>query len=112
MPRPLGWVIMFAMSGAAARPLVSREAELATLCSALEVAADGRATTVLVAGDAGVGKSRLVAELAAQAGSRGPFYAHIRVQAKVYPASTRRYRRTGARGGCRRPGADLRTPAE
>ncbi len=56
---------------AATRPFVSREAELATLRSALERGAAGRTTTVLVTGDAGVGKSRLVAELAAGADAQG-----------------------------------------
>jgi DNA-binding CsgD family transcriptional regulator len=49
------------------RPLVGREAELAALQEAAEQAAAGRARAVLVAGDAGVGKSRLVTELVARA---------------------------------------------
>ena len=48
-------------------PLVARRAELATLESALAAAAEGRASAVLLAGDAGVGKSRLLAELTARA---------------------------------------------
>jgi DNA-binding NarL/FixJ family response regulator len=44
-------------------PLVGRRGELAALRSALSAAADGRAGAVLLAGDAGVGKSRLLAEL-------------------------------------------------
>jgi DNA-binding CsgD family transcriptional regulator len=48
-------------------PLVARETELAALESALSAAADGRAGVVLLAGDAGVGKSRLLAELTERA---------------------------------------------
>jgi DNA-binding CsgD family transcriptional regulator len=45
--------------------------ELAALESALSAAADGRAGAVLLAGDAGVGKSRLLAELTARAAGSG-----------------------------------------
>ena len=51
--------------------LVSREPELAALGSALERARAGRASVVLIAGDAGVGKSRLVAEAAEEARAGG-----------------------------------------
>jgi predicted ATPase len=43
--------------------LVARAAELAALRAAVERASSGDAATVIVSGDAGVGKSRLVAEL-------------------------------------------------
>ncbi len=43
--------------------LIGREAELRTLVAAWEAAAAGRPSTVLVGGEAGIGKSRLVAEL-------------------------------------------------
>ncbi|MFT7838155.1 AAA family ATPase [Saccharothrix sp. BKS2] len=49
-------------------PLVARNRELTRLRVALGEAARGEAGAVLVAGDAGVGKTRLVAELAATAG--------------------------------------------
>ncbi|MFE2757567.1 AAA family ATPase [Actinosynnema sp. NPDC059335] len=49
-------------------PLVARGRELTRLRAALDEAARGQATAVLVAGDAGVGKTRLVDELAAGAG--------------------------------------------
>lgn len=52
-------------------PLVARRAELAALESALAAAADGRAGAVLLSGDAGVGKSRLLAELTAKARQDG-----------------------------------------
>ena len=51
--------------------LIGRAAELAQLTAALDRAAAGQAGVVLVSGDAGVGKSRLVAELAAIARDRG-----------------------------------------
>jgi DNA-binding NarL/FixJ family response regulator/tetratricopeptide (TPR) repeat protein len=51
--------------------LVGRDAELARLRALLDEAASGRAVAALVSGDAGVGKSRLVAEVAALAMERG-----------------------------------------
>ena len=51
--------------------LVGRDAEVAQLRAALERAAAGRPATVVVAGEAGVGKTRLVAELIGQAGGLG-----------------------------------------
>ena len=49
---------------------IGRAAELATLEAALARAADGRSAAVLVAGDAGIGKSRLVAEFEQRARAR------------------------------------------
>ncbi|MET8861699.1 AAA family ATPase [Nonomuraea sp. NPDC004580] len=51
--------------------LVGRSAELAGLLRALSSAADGVAGVALVGGDAGIGKTRLAAELAAAARTRG-----------------------------------------
>jgi DNA-binding CsgD family transcriptional regulator/tetratricopeptide (TPR) repeat protein len=51
--------------------LVGRDAEVARLDAALERAAAGRPAIVVVAGEAGVGKTRLVAELLGRAGERG-----------------------------------------
>ena len=52
-------------------PLVGRDAELAELAAAWERVADGGSETVLVAGEPGAGKSRLLAEAAAVAHDRG-----------------------------------------
>jgi DNA-binding CsgD family transcriptional regulator len=51
--------------------LVGRDTELARLRGLLDDAAAGHAVTALVGGDAGVGKSRLVAEVMTAAGRRG-----------------------------------------
>ncbi len=52
-------------------PLVERDDERANLRRAVDHALGGRGRLVLVAGEAGVGKSRLVAEVAAEADARG-----------------------------------------
>jgi DNA-binding CsgD family transcriptional regulator len=52
-------------------PLVGRAAEMRRLRAALASATSGTAAAVLVSGDAGVGKSRLFAELAGPAGQQG-----------------------------------------
>ncbi|MFC4909855.1 helix-turn-helix transcriptional regulator [Actinomadura gamaensis] len=51
--------------------LIGRKAQFGALTAALERAAAGHAGVVLVGGDAGVGKSHLVAELTATARTRG-----------------------------------------
>ena len=51
--------------------LVGREAELSHLLTLLDAAAAGQPVVTLVSGDAGVGKTRLVAELASFARSKG-----------------------------------------
>ncbi|WP_211658156.1 helix-turn-helix transcriptional regulator [Phytoactinopolyspora halophila] len=57
-------------------PLVARHHELTQLRDALARAQSGRATSLLVSGEAGVGKSRLLAELADHAPTTG---AHVLV---------------------------------
>jgi eukaryotic-like serine/threonine-protein kinase len=54
-----------------ARPFVGRVQELAGLASALEEAASGRGSLVLLTGEPGIGKTRLMSELARLAGQRG-----------------------------------------
>jgi DNA-binding CsgD family transcriptional regulator len=51
--------------------LVGRDAELARLRTLLDQATEGRAVAALVSGDAGAGKSRLVAEVMTVAAERG-----------------------------------------
>jgi DNA-binding CsgD family transcriptional regulator len=51
--------------------LIGRATELAELEAALQEAAEGRASFAFVAGESGVGKSRLVTELSARARERG-----------------------------------------
>ncbi|HYU65436.1 MAG TPA: AAA family ATPase [Jatrophihabitantaceae bacterium] len=53
------------------RQLVGRTDELAALLDAATAAAGGQARTVLISGDAGIGKSRLITEAAAHARSEG-----------------------------------------
>ncbi|WP_029430970.1 AAA family ATPase [Blastococcus sp. URHD0036] len=53
------------------RPLVGRDVELARLLESVERGAAGNAAGVLLAGDAGVGKTRLLDELCARATARG-----------------------------------------
>ena len=52
-------------------PFVGREAELGALSVDLDAALAGRGGVVLVAGEPGIGKTRLAEELAAQASGRG-----------------------------------------
>jgi DNA-binding CsgD family transcriptional regulator/tetratricopeptide (TPR) repeat protein len=52
-------------------PLVGRADELARLLARVDRAATGRTSAVLLAGDAGVGKTRLLDELTARAAARG-----------------------------------------
>jgi len=52
-------------------PFVGRESELAALTADLDTALDGRGGVVLLGGEAGIGKTRLVEELAAAAAGRG-----------------------------------------
>ncbi len=51
-------------------PFVGRETQLNALTSAVDAAADGESLLVLVAGEPGIGKTRLVTELAAQVEAR------------------------------------------
>ena len=53
------------------RPFVGRVQELADLASALEEATSGRGSLVLVTGEPGIGKTRLMSELARVGSERG-----------------------------------------
>jgi DNA-binding SARP family transcriptional activator len=65
--------------GSGTSPFVGRDAEMARLAAVWSAAASGRAQLVLVSGEAGVGKTRLVDEMRAQAGT-------VTVAARAYPA--------------------------
>jgi MoxR-like ATPase len=52
-------------------PLVSRSTDLAVLTGAIEAATRGRGEAVLLTGEAGVGKTRLLAEARHEAERRG-----------------------------------------
>jgi predicted ATPase len=52
-------------------PLVSRGTELAVLTGAIDAAVAGRGEAVLISGEAGVGKTRLLLEAQREAGRRG-----------------------------------------
>ncbi|MFI6619889.1 AAA family ATPase [Streptomyces sp. NPDC050528] len=58
-------------SSVAAAPLIGRDEELARLAGVLERARAGAAGAVLIAGDAGVGKTRVLDEIAGRAASAG-----------------------------------------
>jgi DNA-binding SARP family transcriptional activator/tetratricopeptide (TPR) repeat protein len=58
-------------AGRASAPLVGRDGEFERLLSAWRVVAGGRPQLALVSGEAGVGKTRLVAEIAAAARAQG-----------------------------------------
>jgi class 3 adenylate cyclase/tetratricopeptide (TPR) repeat protein len=55
----------------AATPLVGRQREMARLMQAAAAAANGRASTIRVRGEPGIGKTRLVAEFRARLARRG-----------------------------------------
>jgi DNA-binding CsgD family transcriptional regulator len=58
-------------AGSLATPFVGRDAELAALTADLDAAVAGRGGVVLLAGEPGIGKTRLAEELAAAAAVRG-----------------------------------------
>jgi DNA-binding SARP family transcriptional activator len=60
------------------RPLVGRAAELERLTAALDAARSGTGGAVVVVGEPGIGKTRLLEELAATAGQRGVLTAWVR----------------------------------
>jgi hypothetical protein len=68
---PLCWWHARCMPELLCPGLVGRDQELRVLRSALDRLAAGHGTTLVVVGEAGVGKSRLIREAAADAGGRG-----------------------------------------
>jgi predicted ATPase len=71
-PHPEGWREDMAMGLRAASPvLVARQGEMGGLLQALDAAMESGSASVLVGGEAGVGKTRLVREFAGVAERRG-----------------------------------------
>jgi hypothetical protein len=60
-----------AITGSPLRPFVGRARELTELAAALEEAVSGRGSLVLLSGEPGIGKTRLMSEVALVAGERG-----------------------------------------
>jgi predicted ATPase len=70
--------------GLGALPFLGRDAELATVCDAVKAVCEGRGGVVAITGDAGLGKSRLLAEaLATQ-----PDLTVLEARAEPYGAAT------------------------
>jgi DNA-binding SARP family transcriptional activator len=101
--------------------LVGREAELTSLIRAFDRAVAGEPGLVLVRGEAGVGKTRLVAELAAAVRARGGVVAESGCPRHLGPAGAgpgrglaagagRARGRRGARPGVARRGRAARAP--
>ena len=66
-----GGAILAEMEAHATEPFVGRARELAELDRALEAAQNGSGLTVLIAGEAGIGKTRLASQLARRARAAG-----------------------------------------
>ena len=77
--------------GPGTSPLVGRDAERARLAAVWQAAASGHARLVLVTGEAGIGKTRLVDELRAQTGA-------VTVEARAYPGTARSHTGSPQRG--------------
>lgn len=70
-PAAGAWRILAVERAAPPRPLIGRDAELQLLDQVLARTAAGAGQALLVRGEAGIGKSRLTAELAERAATRG-----------------------------------------
>jgi DNA-binding SARP family transcriptional activator len=70
-PLPAAHAHSLFIEGVGDTPLIGREDELGRLQAALEAARAGRSLLVAVLGEAGIGKTRLLAELASLAAQRG-----------------------------------------
>jgi DNA-binding CsgD family transcriptional regulator len=67
----VGWELLQLLPTADTDPFVGRELEMAELAAALDAAIEGRGGLTLLAGEPGIGKTRLVEELAVIANDRG-----------------------------------------
>jgi DNA-binding SARP family transcriptional activator len=79
-PAPPAVPLSACLAAASRRSIVGREAALERLLAVCGEARDGRSPVVLVSGEAGIGKTRLVAELAARAHAEGLEVLHGRAQ--------------------------------
>jgi DNA-binding SARP family transcriptional activator len=78
--------VQFQMSGADATPLVGRDEELALLLKRWELARNGDGQVVLLSGEAGIGKSRLIQAL--HAGLSDVPHSEIRFQCSTFHENT------------------------
>ena len=62
---------MRSLAGITDSPLVGRDAEIAAICAVIERVCTGASASVLLQGEGGVGKSRLLAQAAEEASRRG-----------------------------------------
>jgi len=90
--------------------LVGRAPELARLAAALERAATGAPATVLVAGEAGVGKTRLLAEHGRRAEATGA-YGRVPSPTSRHPPTSTVAPAASARRPCSASSRVLPTPA-
>jgi DNA-binding CsgD family transcriptional regulator len=93
---------------AAVAPLRGRGPEAAALAEALDIVAAGRPALVLVEGEAGIGKTRLLEHALADARARGMQVARGRAEELE---QTRPFGLVAAAFGCERPAADPRRAA-
>ncbi len=84
-------------------PLVGRAAEIETLTDCWHAAQKGEGQIVLLAGEAGVGKSRLVRELKARVDRRRA----LQIRVPRHPAQREQRALAGARAPAARPGASI-----
>jgi predicted ATPase len=99
-----------ASGGSKSSAIIGRDREMSALAAELDAAASGHGTLVLIAGEPGVGKTRLMVELAARAQDHGwqVLWGHAYDSAGMPPflpfaeAIAQSVRRSAADGGARR----------